>query len=108
MERYPEHRFACSQAQQFKWLEEVNLSLAYVDKQADLVMKYSNIHPSSRGFKKRLHLGNFISLVVLGLKMTETCHLARPLFDSLCMASGISNLGSVIAARRLGYPTHLG
>lgn len=25
MERYPEHRFACSQAQQFKWLEEVYL-----------------------------------------------------------------------------------
>ena len=25
MERYPEHRFSCSQAQQFKWLEEVSL-----------------------------------------------------------------------------------
>lgn len=23
MERYPEHRFTCSQAQQFKWLEEL-------------------------------------------------------------------------------------
>jgi hypothetical protein len=24
MERYPEHRFACSSAQQYKWLEEVS------------------------------------------------------------------------------------
>ena len=24
MERYPEHRFACSSAQQYKWLEQVN------------------------------------------------------------------------------------
>ncbi len=24
MERYPEHRFTCSSAQQYKWLEQVN------------------------------------------------------------------------------------
>ena len=24
MDRYPEHRFACSQAQQYKWLEQVS------------------------------------------------------------------------------------
>jgi alpha-mannosidase len=23
MERYPEHRFSCSQAQQYKWLEQL-------------------------------------------------------------------------------------
>lgn len=27
MERYPEHRFTCSQAQQYKWLEQVRLVL---------------------------------------------------------------------------------
>jgi hypothetical protein len=27
MARYPEHRFACSQAQQYKWLEAVSVFL---------------------------------------------------------------------------------
>jgi hypothetical protein len=103
MERYPEHRFACSQAQQFKWLEQVFLSLAYVDKEAELGAQHSNIRPSLRRFKKRSRLGNFISSVVPGLKMTETCHPVRPLFDSLFTVSGISSLDSVNDARQLGY-----
>lgn len=28
MERYPEHRFTCSSAQQYKWLEQVNVPLS--------------------------------------------------------------------------------
>lgn len=108
MERYPEHRFACSQAQQFKWLEQVILYPARVDKKVDLGAQYSNIPRFSRGFKKRSHLGNFTSSVVPGLKMTEICHLVRPSFDSLCMGSGISSLDSVNVARQLGYLIRLG
>lgn len=33
MNRYPEHRFACSQAQQFKWLEQLYPSLFEVVKE---------------------------------------------------------------------------
>ena len=102
MERYPEHRFACSQAQQFKWLEQVTLSLSGMDKEAERSAQYSNILPSLRGFKKRSRLGNSISSVVPGLKTTETCHLVRPLFGSLCTVSGTSSLGLVIDAKQLG------
>lgn len=108
MERYPEHRFACSQAQQFKWLEQVFFSLAYVDKEAELGAQHSNIRPSLRRSKKKSHLGNSISSVVPGWKMTETCHPAKPLFDSLFTASGISSLDSANDARQLGYPIRSG
>ena len=108
MERYPEHRFACSQAQQFKWLEQVFLSLVCVDRPAEHETQSSNIRLFLRRFNRRLLLGNFTPLVVHGLRMTETCHLERHLFDNLCTVSGISSLDSANDARRLGYLIRLG
>lgn len=101
MERYPEHRFACSQGQQFKWLEQVLFSV-FMDKQVKLKALCSNTRPSLQRFKRRSNLDSSILLVVPGLKMMETCHLERRLFDSLYTDSGISNLDLVNDARRLG------
>lgn len=35
MDRYPEHRFSCTQAQQYKWLEEVGGSCIFVPRKID-------------------------------------------------------------------------
>lgn len=71
--------------------------------EAELATHYSNTLRSLRRSKRRSHPDSFISSVVPGLKMTVTCHPVKPSFDNLCMASGISNLGLVTDATRLGY-----
>lgn len=47
MERYPEHRFVASQAQQWKWLEQVRYSLQFIELSQYLPLRISSIPSSS-------------------------------------------------------------
>ena len=76
MERYPEHRFTCSQAQQFKWLEEVCYLIRFI---ISFPQRYpaSCIHLFSSESKRKFWKGSSTSLVVLGSRTTQTCHLEK-------------------------------
>lgn len=74
MNRYPEHHFTCSSAQQYKWLEQVSTP-SYVRTFA--YSRCSSIHPCLTRSRKKLRMGCLNLLVARGSSTTETCHPAK-------------------------------
>ena len=58
MERYPEHRFTCSSAQQYKWLEQVFSPFFLLHSIVNPPYR-SYTHPSLPGWKKKFCKANF-------------------------------------------------
>src|ERR1700729_1164680 len=77
MERYPEHPFVASQAQQFKWLEQV--CRLNSDHNTLLVFTYdfSYTLPFSTASKQKYNPDNSTRSVVPGSRTTRTCPQER-------------------------------
>jgi alpha-mannosidase len=92
MERYPEHRFAASSAQQYKWLEQVRpppAKKSYPRSQANSSCTLS----CSTGSRRRSTTGGSISSAVRGSRMTATCRPARHSSGSSSTDSASSRAG---------------
>lgn len=77
MERYPEHRFVASQAQQFKWLEQVSSSrCACPFPPSDRALS-SNIPNCSTKSRLKSSPANSTPSAGLGWRTMRTCHLVR-------------------------------
>ena len=59
MERYPEHRFTCSQAQQYKWLEQVLLSFLPILTYANCLKLLQLYPPLFERVKEKIKEGKF-------------------------------------------------
>ena len=79
MERYPEHRFTCSQAQQYKWLEQVRIPRVRVFSLCtDSSRTRSSIPHSSTASRRRLRRASSTPWVGHGSRTTRTCPPAKP------------------------------
>ena len=94
MERYPEHRFACSSAQQFKWLEQVCLHTSIPPMTVFNFCSHSSTHRYSKKSKKKFLMGDSTPSVVRGWRTTRICPRAKLWFDNSYSASGISKRDS--------------
>ena len=103
MERYPEHRFVASQAQQFKWLEQVHRFCAFHNRLSVLIL-FSCTLPCSSVSKQKFILDSSTRSADLGLRTTRTCLRVRLWPGRWFSDSDTSSLalGSVVI--QLGYP----
>ena len=99
MERYPEHRFACSQAQQWKWLEQVCLRflspgfpLSTLPLCVINTPPRSNTPRSSNASRRRWRQRSSTRSAARGSSTTRICPLARRLSGRCCTGSGTSRV----------------
>jgi len=93
MERYPEHRFACSSAQQYKWLEEVWAFPSFDNGFWPAFSFPSFTHHCSKKSRTKSSMDDSTPSVVPGLRTTRICPLARLWLGSSYLARGISKRG---------------
>jgi alpha-mannosidase len=106
VERYPEHRFFASQAQQFKWLEQVHSFCAFHNRSSVLILihVFSCTLPCSSVSKQKFDPASSTRSVENDANMPAGEALARQMLSGSDTSS--LALGSVVI--QLGCPTPSG
>jgi len=110
MDRYEEHRFACSQAQQWKWLEQYYPLLYDKVKKKVAEGRFIPIGGTWVEMVQNPPPPASLSYVCLGVRTDcriRICLRERRWYDNSCMANDFLNHTLDSGIRRFGYPIPL-